>query len=295
MEALVWNLRTTSGFLLGAPVCAALAFALLMFSEYPLLLPMLLLRRVISGRRWRQQPAQPLAMLVVIPSLLRKAHELASMKSTIHSVATNGYPGELVIVVSIDGCSEAPALYADLCRWAAAQCWNDQTWLHVTGTPLRRSKPMAIDHALHFVQELVHRGVHPEIPPLYVSTDADADLGARSLEHLASRLQRLHPITRAPARAVAGALYVRGDEIWKGWRHFFSVRGQLNLQVARDYYVSNNGRFNLRWLPITGVPGALYCTWTEIFLAIPRFMGYTQHAAQSALVGLVARYRPAQV
>jgi hypothetical protein len=50
----------------------------------------------------------------------------------------------------------------------------------------------------------------------------------------------------------------------------------LNLQVAREYYVGNIWRYNIRLLPITGVPGAFYCTWSEIFLAIPRFMGYTR-------------------
>ena len=73
---------------------------------------------------------------------------------------------------------------------------------------------------------------------------------------------------------MAGALHVRGDDFWRGIRQFFTIGGQLNIQVARDYYVSNVGRYNIRWLPVTGVPGAFYCTWTSIFLEIPKFMGY---------------------
>jgi hypothetical protein len=40
--------------------------------------------------------------------------------------------------------------------------------------------------------------------------------------------------------------------------------------------LTNVGRYNVRALPVTGVPGAFYCTWSELFLAIPRFMGYTR-------------------
>ncbi len=110
---------------------------------------------------------------------------------------------------------------------------------------------------------------------MYVSTEhADADLGPRALEHIVLRLQRRNPITGWPARVVAGALHVRGNSFWQGWRHFFTIAGQLNIQVAREYYVSNVARHNIRWLPISGVPGAFYCTWSEIFLTIPHFLGY---------------------
>ena len=69
---------------------------------------------------------------------------------------------------------------------------------------------------------------------------------------------------------------MRGNEFWRGWRRFFTIAGQLNLQVAREYYVSNVGRHNIRWLPLSGIPGAFYCTWSELFLAIAPFMGYLQ-------------------
>jgi hypothetical protein len=127
---------------------------------------------------------------------------------------------------------------------------------------------------MDFVKELVDKGEYPAFPDVYVSTDADADLGPHSLEKMVYRLQRRNLITGAPARAVAGALHVRGDDFWRGWRQFFTISGQLNIQVARHYYVSNVGRYNIRWLPVTGVPGAFYCTWTSIYREIPKFMGY---------------------
>ena len=275
MESIVWSLRTFSGFTTIAPMAKVFVVLLLLCWDYPLLLPYLLLRRAMGKSQARRDPqARALPILVVIPSLLRKRDELDSMMSTVESVATNGYPGSLTIVVTIDGTSDAPALYAELQGWAARQYYGERSRLFVTGTPNRRSKPMAIDHGMEFVKGLVRDGHLPKIPPIYVSTDADADLEPNALEKIAFRLQRRNRLTGWPARVVAGALHVRGNSFWQGWRHFFTIAGQLNLQVAREYYVSNIARYNIRWLPISGVPGAFYCTWTEIFLAIPSFMGY---------------------
>ncbi|HKO90419.1 MAG TPA: glycosyltransferase, partial [Polyangiaceae bacterium] len=262
-----------------APMALVLVFTLLVFWDYPLLLLYLLVSRAFRSRR--QQQARALSTLVVIPSLLRIEEELRSMQSTVESVASNGYPGRLLIVLSIDGTAAAPNLYEELRSWAEGRSYNDHTFLYVTGTVERRSKPMAIDHAMEFVKELVRQGEHPAFPEVYVSTDADADLGPHSLERIVARLQRRNPLTGAPARAVAGGLYVRGDDFWRGWGHYFSIAGQLNLQVARDYYVSNVGRYNIRLMPVTGVPGAFYCTWTSIFLEIPRFMGYLRTLRRS--------------
>jgi len=277
MESTLWDLRNFGAGSVGEAYLRVLFITMIVFWEYPLVLPYSLLLRAILGRTWRPDPqARPLHVLVVIPSLLRKRDELTSMMSTIQSVAQNGYPGPLTIVVSIDGNADAPPLYSELCAWADQQSWNTRTTLYVTGTPQRHSKAMAIHHGLSFVKELVASGELPAFPPVYVSTDADADLGPRALELIVYRLQRRNPITRVPPGAVAGALYVRGNNFWQGWRHFFTVAGQLNLQVARDYYVSNLARHNVRALPMNGLPGAFYCTWSEVFLAIPGFMGYAR-------------------
>jgi hypothetical protein len=275
MEGVIWNIRTLSGFVLGAPFALFVLFVLFVFWDYPLLVSYVLARRAL-GFMHRSAPAlvDPPTVLVVIPTLLRKREELTSMMATVHSIASNGYPGALLIVLSIDGTDDNPTLYAELVHWARKQTFATDCTLRVTGTAIRRSKPMAIDRAMHYVQALVQTGGYPFFPPVYVSTDADADLGPNALTHIVSRLQRRHPITGWPTRVVAGALHVRGNEFWRGWRRFFTVEGQLNLQVAREYYVSNIARHNIRWLPLSGVPGAFYCTWSELYLQIPAFMGY---------------------
>jgi hypothetical protein len=275
MDELIWD--SAGNLALGRMYFQILVVTLLVFWDYPLLLAYsVIVRALVVGKKDTGGEAKPLPLLVVIPSLLRKRDELTSMQSTIASIAMNGYSGSLTIVVSIDGTLDAPQLYKELKEWRERQIWNKKTVLYVTGTPGRHSKPMAIDRGISFVKELVDAGTLPEFPPIYISTDADADLGPNALSAIVSRLQRRNPFTGVPPNIVAGGLYVRDNNFWQGWRHFVSERGQLNLQVAREYFVSNVGRYNLRALPVTGVPGALYCTWSELYTSIPRFMGYLQ-------------------
>jgi hypothetical protein len=275
-ESLIWSLRTLPAEATLLPLVNVVLLVLFVFCwDYPVLLLVRTAQRVLGvDRTRRDDTAEMLPTLVVIPSLLRKQDELASMMSTVDSIASNGYPGELTIVLSIDGTNDAPSLYTQLRSWADNYPVAGNQRLYVTGTVDRRSKPMAIDHAMEFVKELVTKGELERFPPVYVSTDADADLGPRALERIVRRLQRKNRITGWPARVVAGALHVRGDDFWRGFRHFFTLGGQINLQVAREYYVGNIWRYNIRWLPVTGVPGAFYCTWSDIFLAIPKYMGY---------------------
>jgi hypothetical protein len=275
MEALIWNLRTIEGFELATPLLKVLITLMIFCWDYPVLL----LYRTCQSALLRPHGARDvradvLSLLVVIPSLLRKRDELLSMMSTVDSIAGNGYPGELTIVLTIDGNQDAPLLYSELEEWARRRPLRLNQRLFVTGTVMRRSKPMAIDHAMEYVKKLVSNGTLREFPPVYVSTDADADLGPHALERIVRRLQRKNRITGWPARVVAGGLHVRGNDFWRGFRHFLTVGGQLNLQVAREYYVGNIWRYNIRWLPLTGVPGAFYCTWSDLFLAIPSYMGY---------------------
>lgn len=286
-SSLLWSLGTLPSEATLMPLAKVVSLVLFVFCwDYPALLLFRLAQRALGiDRRKRDAAAQTLPALVVIPSLLRKRDELTSMMSTVQSVANNGYPGDLTIVLSIDGTDDAPALYDELRHWATCQTLPACHRLYVTGTPNRRSKPMAIDHAMEFIEERVASGELAAFPPVYISTDADADLGPNALERIVRRLQRRHPITGWPARVVAGALHVRGDDFWRGFRHFCTIEGQLNLQVAREYYVGNIWRYNIRWLPVTGVPGAFYCTWSQIFRAIPRYMGYQRTLTTRDFIG----------
>ena len=184
MEPFIWSVRTLDDFVLGSPIAMVLFLLLVLCWDYPLLLAYRLCQRVVGTYQSRMLSGDALPVLVVIPSLLRVREELESMMSTVQSVASNGYPGELSVVVTIDGTRDAPALYAELQEWAARQRWPERTYLHVIGTELRRSKPMAIDHAMGYVKQLVASGALAAFPPVYVSTDADADLGPRALEHI---------------------------------------------------------------------------------------------------------------
>jgi cellulose synthase/poly-beta-1,6-N-acetylglucosamine synthase-like glycosyltransferase len=273
---LTWTLKDLFSFTISTPI-GLLAFGLgLMFFDYFFLLPRHFLQRALKGPpEARPHDALPSGLLV-IPSLLRAADELDAIKATVSNVVENAYPGEMLVVVSIDGFAEAPKLYEELVTWISAKKTTTaaQVWLYVTGTAKRRGKPLAIEHGVGFVKRLVAAGEHAEFPKIYFSTDADADLGPNALEHLARRLCMKNPITGSPERAVAGNLYVRGNAYWQGWRKFFSVEGQLSIQVAREYLVTNVARHNKRPFPLSGITGVLYCMWTDIFLEAPRFMGF---------------------
>ena len=287
MEALIWTLRTAGGFALSAPIINSVLLLMLMCWDYALLAPRALWLRVLHGARglrpWTVPPPNTLpAIVVVIPSLMRADDELFGMFSTVESVVHNGYPSTLYVVLSIDGMADHPERCERLRRWVEQRAFDkgerkrDQVHVHVTGTPDRRGKPLAIEHAMQHLQSLVDQGVYAEFPSVYVSTDADAELGMHALTRLIERLMHRSPITGWHPRAVAGNLHLRDEIERHTLRSFFSVKGQLTLQIARHYLVSNIGRFNLRIVPLCGVPGVLYATWSELFFATPRFLGYLQ-------------------
>ena len=274
---MTWILRDLVNLYIATPIGAFVAAFCLMFWDYFYVFPRYFFLRVLRGDAAAERAPVP-SGLIVIPTLLRQNDELEALQTTISNVMQNDYPAKLLIVASIDGFGEAPHIYSALETWVADQqaVLPENVWLYLTGTPKRRGKPLAIERAVEHVKELVKDGEHEEFPKIYFSTDADADLGPRALEHIARRLCTKNPITGAPGKAVAGNLYVRGNSYWKGWRYFFTVEGQLSIQVAREYLVTNIARHNKRPFPLSGTTGVLYCMWTELFLEIPRFMGFMQ-------------------
>lgn len=272
---MIWIARDLLNLYMATPI-GGIAFAFcLMFFDYFYSLPAYLLSRAIHGAPQPRSERLPSGLLI-IPSLLRGRDELCAIKATLENVLVNGYPGTMIMVASIDGYDDAPEIYRELCAWIEAQqaTLDKDVWLYVTGTPKRRGKPLAIEHGVQHVKELVAAGKHDAFPEIYFSTDADADMGPHAFEHIARRLCEKNIFTGSPGRAVAGNLYVRGNSYWQGWRHFFTVEGQLSIQVAREYLVTNIARYNRRPFPLSGTTGVLYCMWTSIFLEGPRFMGF---------------------
>jgi hypothetical protein len=279
MDALLWALRGRDGFTLAWPIVFNLAVCLtLTQTDFILLLAHWYGRLAIfGGDRFRPARAgeRPTG-LVIIPSLLRGRDDFEAITTTVESCATNRYPSELVIVASVDGRTEEAALYAELCAWVASRSYPDNVSVYVTGTETRLGKMMAVEAGVEFVKGLVARGERAAFPDIYFSIDGDGTLGESTLERLAAKLTTPHPVTGNPRRIVSGKICIRPDLLWKGWRSFFTVEGQIYIQVAREFLVSNVARHNWKLTPKIGVPGALYCTWSELLVTAPRYMGFMQ-------------------
>lgn len=231
--------------------------------------------RKAFGRPYPAAPSGELPSgLVIIPSLLRDADDFNAITTTLDSCANNGYTSELVIVASVDGRTELPKLYAELCAWIQTRTFAPNVRVYATGTEIRLGKMMAVEAGVLFVQSLVAEGKLSAFPQVYFSIDGDGILGPHALERLAARLASRHWLTKNQRRIVSGKLAIRHDRIWQGWRAFFTVEGQLCQQVAREFVVSNLMRFNRKLLPQIGVPGALYCCWSDMLVKAPYYMGF---------------------
>jgi hypothetical protein len=285
MDALVWALRTRDPFSIASPVLLSLAAAFLLAqSDFVGLLLRYFARIVVFGkpdafeRRQSGESGERPTGVVIIPSLLRNEEDLNAITTTVESCGTNGYPSELVIIASVDGRTEKPALYARLLAWIAAQSYPANVHVYVGGTETRLGKMMAVEAGVSLMKELVACGRHARFPDLYFSIDGDGTLGEDALERLAARLTTPHPLTGNPRRVVSGKICIRPDLFWSGWRNllpsYFSVAGQIHMQVAREFCLSNVSRHNWKPTPRIGIPGALYCTWSEVILTAPRFMGF---------------------
>src|SRR5579871_1491555 len=161
MEGLLWSARTLDRFQLGWPIFLNLMICFtLVQSDFPLLVIHWLWR--IAARR--PEPFRPRARgerpsaLVIIPSLLRHRGELDAITTTIASAASNGYPGELIIVASVDGRGASPVLDRELRRWIARQRCPENVSIHATGTDTRLGKMMAVEAGVSYVKSLVSNG-----------------------------------------------------------------------------------------------------------------------------------------
>lgn len=277
MDGFVWGLRTLDVFLIVVPV-----FFLHVMVTFTIERPDVLgLFATFFGRKALGLPfftpggpgSRPTG-LVIIPSLLRDGDDLKAITTTIESCATNGYPSELVIVASVDGRTEHPKLYAELTRWIAGRSYPVNVHVRLTGTERRQGKMMAVEAGVLFVNAEVAAGTLAAFPEVYFSIDGDGILGPHALERLAARLATRHWLTKNQRRIVSGKLAIRPDLIWRGWRAFFTIEGQIYQQVAREFVVSNMMRFNRKLFPQIGVPGALYCCWSDLLVMAPYYMAF---------------------
>jgi len=279
MNQLFWHFTTNSPF----EILAALAipFAIFFF-QYEVDYLLILVRHIALIVR-HGTPAAPVAKgerpaaLVVMPTLLRSSEELVGLKEAILSAANNGYRGPLFVVAAIDDGHANPEVYAELEAWAGATPTPDGVRLFVTCTTERRGKACAIDVAMQLMMAKVASGEIPELPPIFFNMDADSELGPDALVRMADRLRTRSWLTGAPPRLVTSNVSIAKEHFWFGWRGLFTVRGQIALQVAREYLTAISlGKFNTKLVPVLWASGALYCTWTKLHVISPRWGAFMQ-------------------
>jgi hypothetical protein len=270
MQTVFWFLSTWQAMdvahMLWRPLLAMLA---LYHSGDVFIVAGLLCRRFLPGRL----STGPLPdAVVLVPTLLASRDDLEKLQSAVLSVLTNGYPGRLTVVVAVDEAARAPTLAAELGLFLAHVERPGLARTLLVPVPRRVGKALAMEHGLERLRALVASGAVGAMPPLFFNLDADSALGPRALEHMARRLTTPRGLFGERPMIVASNVRVRPSHRWRGWRHFLTMRGQLALQVAREYaaFIAI-GRHTARLMPVTGVSGALYATWTRLHLEAPYF------------------------
>lgn len=264
MDALLWKLATDDSVDIFATLWRPLVIALILYhSVYPAVW-MSMLARLAGVMRFRPLTAtEAPAALIVIPSLVGKPSDVEDLKEAAATVLANRYPGPLVLCLAIDGSGDQPALVEELEQWARAQ--RGAIPIFVARVPRRAGKGVAVCAGLERAKLAVARGELAALPPVFLNMDADGVLAPQALERMVAKLIRPGLLTGQRPMIVASNVMVRKAHYWTGWRGFFTLRQQLALQVAREYMTSISvTRNNRGLLPVTGVSGALYCTWTEL-------------------------------
>jgi hypothetical protein len=280
MENIIFSLKTQSGFELTHILIVGFLFIFAVYHTYFILLPIYnWIKIIIFGRNDDfVHGAKPCPTgIVIIPSLLRNENDFQAIIIAAESCAKNQYPNKLIIIASVDGRKEQPTLYNKLIEWSKKQIYPSNIFLYITGTDIRGSKMMAIDAAITYMHTLIETKVHEQFPKVYFSADGDGILSTYALERLAIKLLSPHPLTGNPRRIVSGKICIRPDIFWQGWKTFFTIRGQMYIQVAREFVVSNVRRYNWSFIvPQMSMPGALYCTYSELLIKAPKYMGFLQ-------------------
>jgi hypothetical protein len=249
---------------------------------YEMGLPTVLARWLVSKLRTGPargvlEPRNRHSALIVLPTLLRKPDELAGLKRAMRSVASNGYPGRLLVVACIDGREDHPTLFRQLEVWAAREPVPANVELFVVGTPVRMGKAMAMDWGVEHAKTLVATGRLARFPTLFFNMDADSTLAKSALERMAFMLTRPRWLTGTPHLIVTSNVLVSPDQSMVGLSSLLSGGRWLATLVGREYLTSISlGRTNMGFVPVTEVSGALYCTWSQVYLPAPRYARFLQ-------------------
>lgn len=278
MNELFWYLRVHSSFEVFSPYVLPVLVAFGLYQiHYIVVLTQCLVRLVRYGTKAPPvKPGARPAAVLVMPTLLRNEDELDGLQKAITSAATNEYPGELTIIAAIDDGRGKPKIYAALEAWAKTFEPPKGVRILVTCTPKRTGKAVAIDNGVEYLKAQIEKGLHPAFPPLFFNMDADSALGEHALVRLVDRLLKKHPFSDQYPSIVTSNVSIARSEYWRGWRNFFTVRGQLSIGVAAEFIVSMLGKHNMKLHLVPGASGALYCTWSKLHLMAPKWAAFMQ-------------------
>lgn len=241
-------------------------------SQYPYVLVRSLWVRAFGDGFRPLTPEDAPGLGMTIPTLLRNRDDVDGLQVAIASAIASAYPGKLTVVAIIDGADAAPALVQELVEWVATRQTPPNVLVEVVGTPTRVGKAYAGDVGVRRIAEMAELGLIAK-PRIYFNMDADCELGPHALERMVRALSRPSRISGQPGMVVTSHVSIREREYFPSIRHFFTLRGQIAINVAREYLVAIGvGRHNtLRVLPQNGASGALYCTWFEVMEAAPHW------------------------
>ncbi len=279
LERVVWYLCCIRSFVEASPFLRALLLCLFLYQlDLVLVIGAWLLRKTgLSSADFELEPENRKSAIVVLPTLLRKRVELEGLVAAMRSIARNGYPGRLFVVACIDGTHEAGRLYDELATWAGTEPVPPGVQLHVVGTAERSGKAVAMDHGVESLKELVASGEIDRFPEVFFNMDADSVLGARALERMVFRLTRRRRLCRKPYHIVTSNVVVPLEQCYDGPRSLLRLKNWVALSVAREYVGSiSAGKVNYKLAPTMEVSGALYCTWSQIYLAAPSYAAFVQ-------------------
>jgi hypothetical protein len=279
VQQLVWYLGSIRSVVEATPLLRALLVCFVLYQlDLVFVLGLWLARRAgLAATDFTLEPENRKSAVVVLPTLLRKRAELEGLITAMRSVAGNRYPGRLFVIACIDGIREAGVLFTELEAWAAREPVSPGVQLHVVGVQERWGKAVAMDQGVEHLKDLVARGELDAFPELFFNMDADSVLGERALERMVFRLTRRRRLCGQPYHIVTSNVIVPFEQCWDGVRSLFSLRRWFALSVAREYLGSiSAGKINYKLSPTMEVSGALYCTWSSIYLAGPHYAAFMQ-------------------